>query len=338
MITKVRRIRIVLCAGVSTLALVVAAPKGMAADLVKAPFLKAVAPQEPVVTMFLEGGVFWTGGTRSFSSLDGGLLEGSFDSAGDQLGIEGFRSQQRMGWSGAGGVDYQFAASPWHVSVAFRYGQAKSSSDLVTCGVRGAPGCFSSSAAATARAEHREQHWVADFMVGRDFGLGSGNAQLKAGIRVANLSSTSDSFAHFVYSSSTESFNQQIKREFLGVGPRIALDGSVPLSGAWAFDYDAGAAVLFGDRNYSASANIVSSFGVGGPFFLRNVQLTSSSAVFNADASAALAYWLTRRFKVAVGFRFDGYWDALIQQAETFNTESMNRFYFGPFIRATGKF
>ena len=61
----------------------------------------------------------------------------------------------------------------------------------------------------------REGHWLVDFGIGRDFGLGS-NAR---------------------------------RRTWFGV------HGDTPLGGSWSFDWLAGAAVLFGERSGEVNAN-----------------------------------------------------------------------------------
>jgi hypothetical protein len=70
---------------------------------------------------FVEGGAFWTGGDP---------VRATFETAASTAarGPEGlFDFIPRRGWDAAIGFDYKFAASLWHVSGQFRYGQANAS-------------------------------------------------------------------------------------------------------------------------------------------------------------------------------------------------------------------
>src|SRR5260370_809215 len=56
------------------------------------------------------------------------------------------------------------------------------------------------------------------------------------------------------------------RSHFLGIGPRLAAEGSVALGGPWAVDYTGGVAVLFGDRKLDINGTAVSAdalFGFG---------------------------------------------------------------------------
>ena len=130
------------------------------------------------------------------------------------------------------------------------------------------------------------------------------------------------------------------RSQFLGVGPRAAIDGTMPLGGPWGIDYMGGVAVLFGEHRLNTTAQVVSSgsfFGPTGIFSVNNTS-TSNNPVFNADASAALSYSFTQHVKLSAGFRFDGYWKALRTFDANGNPVDVDRFYYGPFLRLTGKF
>jgi hypothetical protein len=305
--TKQQNLRVLLYAGVSAVALTVAVPELRAADLGPPPaaIYKAAAAPSPIVTMFIEGGALWTGGR-------GGFIETITDNVFPNV-------RPGIGWTGAAGIDYQWAGSPWHLNVGFRYGKSKEKK-----------GTFAATTTPSTIAGYavREEHWVADFMVGRDLGIGLGKSQIKFGLRIADLSRTADSSG---FNSSSSSNTIRARSTFFGIGPRVALDGSVPLGGAWNFDYGVGAAALFGTRKYSQDEG-----GLNNP--IEHETATKGGAVFNADVSGALAYWLTPRFKLAVGYQFDGYWKGLLVDVSDDNRQTVNRFYHGPFIRATGKF
>lgn len=309
------KIRTALLVSVSVVALMVAMPEiARPADLpTKAPVFKAAPAPQPNVTMFVEGGSMWTGG--------GGV--NYFDPA---FGFSRSIGIPPVGWTFAGGIDYQFAASPWHVSFDFRYGKSgkRTHNNAASFGYE--------SGTASSQATHREQHWVADFMVGRDIGLGN-QSQLKFGLRVADLSATTNFNGAFIsYSGYSYGYNFTQHSRFLGIGPRAAIAGVFQIQGPWSVDYKAGIAALYGNRELSVSG---SSCANCTPVSFDN---NSSGWVPNADASIGLAYAFTPSFKAAVGFQLDYYWGALRTFDTNRNPVNVDRNYYGPFVRFTGKF
>jgi hypothetical protein len=101
--------------------------------------------------------------------------------------------------------------------------------------------------AGTNTATRKEYNWAADFMVGRDIGIGT-DAQIDFGVRVAEIHSATNGLAQWnAPTSSTvvhESYAYQQSSTFFGAGPRIAVQGSIPFAPAWSIDYEAGAAAL----------------------------------------------------------------------------------------------
>jgi hypothetical protein len=351
--------RTVLFAGVSTLALTVGAAELRAADLAPVPkaVLKAPPPvQTGVLTVWIEGAAFWTGGDKQRAFGD--VFSSSFCTfdACPSNNFGAFRPQ--VGWEAAGGFDYRFAGSPWHVSFDFRYGRAKSKSQAfhTAFSTFTEGNAAETNVQAQAFAHQTESHMVADFMIGRDIGLGGllGMSQVKVGVRVADLEARlhidaqvfascangrADSCGLGDNSSAAAAISLDERSRFIGVGPRAAIEGTVPLGGPWAVDYMGGLAVLFGDRKLDANVSGVSSFGfLGTGLFAFHTQISDSKGVFNADASLALAYWFTPRAKLSAGFRFDGYWQALKTMDLNGNITNVDRFYYGPFVRLTGKF
>jgi hypothetical protein len=310
------KIRTSLLVGVSVLALTIATPElAKPADLpTKAPILRAAPTPQPIVTMFVEGGPMWTSG-------------GSINYFDPAFGFSRGFGTPPVGWTIAGGVDYQFAASPWHISFDFRYGKSgkRTHSNFAAFGYE--------SGSASSQATHREQHWVADFMVGRDIGLGH-QSQLKVGLRVADLRATTDfngAYVSYLGSSYGYSFTQRSK--FLGFGPRAAIAGVFPIMGPWSIDYGAGIAVLYGTRELNVSG---SSCAACTPFPVGSFD--SRGWVPNVDASIGLAYAFTPSVKASVGFQFDYYWNALRTFDVNQNPVNIDRNYYGPFVRLTGKF
>lgn len=188
----------------------------------------------------------------------------------------------------------------------------------------------------------KDDHWLVDFNVGRDFGLGNGNnAQWTLGVRVADLRSTlnlNGNFAVLIPALSTAThgvFNAQAKSTFLGAGPRSGVVGETPLGGGWSFDWLAGAAVLFGERQVQRTATATTATGSVASINLNN---SDNAAVFNLDAQAGLSYWINPNVKITASYRFDGYFNAIKEFDANGNLVDVNRFYQGPMLRLTSKF
>ena len=245
---SLRATRATLFAGVSVVALMLASPAVMAADLpVKAPAIApAPAPQDRW-TWWVEGGAFNTSDPAF----------GPFPFLSSPVGIE-----PKPGWEGAIGFDYAPAAwSPYHLSGQFRYGAARRSGKTFPANVAisSPPGFVfttpytrttSAFATGAGSADLKEHHWLVDFAVGRDFQLGFGQAQVKLGIRVADIyakvtgngvvcGSTTTPICGFG-SPITGVFSFSSRSKFLGVGPRLGIDGGVPFGGPWSLDYGGG--------------------------------------------------------------------------------------------------
>jgi hypothetical protein len=132
-------------------------------------------------------------------------------------------------------------------------------------------------------------------------------------------------------SSSSMSFASWNSR-FFGVGPRVAVSGGVPIAGFWSFDYSGGLAALIGDRSFN-----VAMWNSAGAAFAANY--SNTVFVFNADGFAALSYRFTPNFKASVGIRADYYNSALkTYDINTGGLASLDRIYWGPFVRLTGSF
>ncbi len=254
----VRTTRITLFAGVSVVALMTASPAVLAADLpVKAPLIAPAPVPQDRWTWWLEGGAFNTSDPYF----------GPFPFLATPVGIT-----PKLGLEGAIGFDYSPAAwSPYHISGQFRYGaaQRKGKTFPANVAIPSPPGfafhypAFTRTTTAYASgagsADIKEHHWLVDFAVGREFQLGSGQAQAKLGVRVADIYakvtgngtlSGSDTTPPRFNSPITGVFSFLSRSKFLGVGPRVGIDGVLLLSGPWSLDYGGGVAVLFGKRSY----------------------------------------------------------------------------------------
>src|SRR5581483_7388832 len=136
------------------------APAGLAADLpTKAPS-RAVAPAPSPWTFWLEGGAQAVAGDPFVP-----LLNPPFDA-----------KPSAWGWDIAGLLDYRFNGY-WHVSADFRYGANKRHFNSFQRACASTPftaTCFTPLNGNNS-ASSKESNWVADFMVGRDIGVGSGS-------------------------------------------------------------------------------------------------------------------------------------------------------------------
>ncbi len=366
--------RAVLLAGVSMLALTVAASQASAADkapspkpVAKAPppVLKLPPPPPPVLTMWVEGAaIFTAGGAMSAFNPVGPAFSPSLPAGPDFVG-----QTPGVGWEFAFGADYRLPFDPgWHVNFDFRHGYSRASDANFSRGFSTATGATFNTSASQSKFTENEDHTVADLMIGRDFGFGATTAQVKFGVRVADLRARQDVQAqhasHHGTSSSQSQFgagvNLNTRSEFFGVGPRLAAEGSTPLGGPWGIDWGGGLAVLFGQQRFNADTNGIfdatNSSGAGQTFTfsgnlcnapvnagigtIHPLSCTSDRAVFNADASMAVSYALTQQLKLSAGMRFDGYWNALptLDPAVVGGVHNEDRFYWGPFVRLTGQF
>jgi Legionella pneumophila major outer membrane protein precursor len=339
----VKATRTALFAGVSVIALMAASPAVMAADLpTKAPKIApAPAPQDRW-TWWVEGGAFNTSdpnfGPFPFLANPGGI-------------------QPNLGWEGAIGFDYGPAAwSPYHISGQFRYGAArrKDKSFPANVAIPSPPGFVFNNPTTTTRpvfangtgsADIKEHHWLVDFAVGREFQLGSGQAQAKLGIRVADIYAkitgsgvvSGGTTTGFGGSPITGVFSFSSRSKFLGVGPRLGIDGINPLGGPWSLDYGGGVAVLFGNRSFDSNSTMTLTL-TGHPTSGTATTATSSSdtgAVFNLDAQAGISYQFNPNFKMTASYRFDGYWNALRAPNSAGAIANEDVFYYGPMLRAT---
>jgi hypothetical protein len=301
----------------SVMSLAVASTEVWAADMpTKATYKAAPIEPLPVWTWYLEGGGFNT---------SGGTLFGSDE------------TKARPGWEGAIGLDYRIAGSPWHVSAQFRYGKSVERNSPTS-------GYFTGAGIGTAfvvgNLNHKESHAVADFAVGHDIGIGTGQAQLKFGVRVVDLSAKSTATGTIITAVPSGICNTvpgcaggviSFESRFVGAGPRGSIEGSQPIMGPLAVEYMGGVAYLYGTRSFNVTA---SAPGLGSTAF----GTSDVTGIFNADASLGLSYAFSKAAKVTLGYRYDGYWGAMKMLDSNLNMVNNDRAYYGPFLRFTGAF
>lgn len=312
--------------GVSSIALSAMFPAARAADLADASVPLAVSL--PKLTAFVEGGVNWASGDRLYPNTPLPDFFSPFAGTGGEV---------------AAGLDYRIDEA-WHVSASFRYGWSNRHKDHdayenVTFvrppgdGTTGPDGSVDTTGARAGTVNVRQAHAVADFAVGRDLGIGGGPAQIKLGLRYADLSEKISgpgvAYNGTSLGSLTSTDNGYLKSRFRGLGPRVAVEGSVPLAGQFGLDYGVGAAYLFAitrDRTFALSDGT-------------EITQSDKKGVFNTDASLAVTYNFTSATKVALGYRADVYFNALPGIDSTPGGKSdTTRIYHGAFLRLTSSF
>jgi hypothetical protein len=325
--------RAALLAGASVVALSVAAPNAGAADMA----MKAAPVPAQVVK---ESWTWW---------LEGGAMDpgsGSFNFGPAVSGIK-----PKWGGEGAIGFDWMPGWGPWHVSGQFRYGSAQRTQGFKAF----PPGSPSTTIINPNGATHiavvsnneriRDDHWLVDFAIGRDFGLGNANAQWKLGLRAVDLrarltaSGTANTAGTGVPNSNFP-FSVQQDATFVGAGPRFGVEGSTPLSAGWSIDWLAGAAVLVGER-HTSQVQVTNPTALGGATLLTGQAIEQTTAVFNVDAQAGLSYWISPNLKISASYRVDAYFSALktIKAGTATNTfTNVDQIYNGPMARVTWKY
>jgi hypothetical protein len=323
---------------------------------------------------------------REFSLTDFTMSNSNLLLIGRNSSIPGiFDLNPKIGWEAATGFDYKFAGSPWHVSGQFRYGEGGKTSGsasssgtidpfiLMTsegpCGfidvTNAATGCGGSE---TFSASYKETHWLADLALGYDIaGHGPSAMQVKGGLRISEFvatTNTSDRFSSFInFPAGTSTFGnpgipistvtytalttEDTRNNFLGAGPLIGLEGSVPFAGAWSFDYKGDLAVLFGtQKSVEISKTITSTT----PAFLGVMMVAGYNHVYtdtearfatmlSGDIQAGVSYWFTPNLKLGASYRIDTL--IAVKNTKSANAEGLlipQRYWHGPRLTLTGQF
>lgn len=132
----------------------------------------------------------------------------------------------------------------------------------------------------------KDNHGFADFSVGRTLGigrdLGFDNMQVTLGARVSEP---------LVANGFTPAFDS---RRYLGVGPRLGLEGNKTLDSSWVVEWQVGGALLSGGRTVDAGV-------VNSPL----PNFANSGSVLNVDGLLGLSYWFDRASKLTVGYHAD---------------------------------
>jgi hypothetical protein len=315
-----------------------------------------------------EGGAIWSGGDTNTSAYTLGSGTLLFGGLGGPAGV--FDLNPKVGWEGAGGFDYRFTNSDWHVSGQFRYGESgkangaasfASAIDPAALG-GGGGGLVSVNASDALATSYQERHWIADLAVGKELtGEGPDALQVKGGLRVSEFIGKTETlevgsaFATLapgaaiggipissIASSTTTA--SSVRGSFLGAGPLIGVDGSIPLTKGWMFDYTGDAAILFGTQK---TATTTSTNSVITPAILGLLGVGSTSnaftnerfaSVFSADLQVGVSYWVTENLKLGLSYRMDAMINVQNQDASGVTNLTPDRYTHGPRVRLTGQF
>jgi hypothetical protein len=362
--TVLRGKRFMLSVCVSVAAIMAATPS-RAADI---NWTKAPVMDRGEFRAFVEGGVFLTGGDQvpyfgGFAPFVTGIIgpiAPAFALPRGAIPVV----RPGLGWDAAIGADYRFAGTPWHVNMEGRFGYVNKidhNSDEAfasTLAVVVPGAAVSVTANATTLPLLKESHWQADFGTGYDFMRG---AQINFGFRVAELRSDIDALTGLnvnvttggaTVATATLASLVTDRRAFFGAGPRVGLVGSVPILGAWTFDYSGNAAILFGNTKFSTGQVLGINVNIPGAAFIGINGITvnertwsAPNTVYNFDIQGGVGYWVTPNWKVAVSYRLDAFIDPLRVSPDDGAAvgaigpgRSMDRFYHGPKATLAGRF
>jgi hypothetical protein len=305
----IHKFRVFLLASASVAALWAGQLDAQASDLPPAP-LEPLAPVENkgVISITAMGYGFW----QTDRGYDFGAPFGTIDPL--------------KGLGGGLGVAYQPALSPWSFGVNARYGvTSKKNKSVTTTTVTPTP--------LSIQGSRKASHFIVDFTIGRDMGLGTTPVgdpylQLQAGLRFAHLQ---DKTSLHLLTPFGGSSGANAKREFAGFGPRIGLAVSMPLAASFSLDGTAGAALLYGRS--SEKIDLTSS-GI----LTSSLKKTKNVWVPSLDASLAVSYAFNASAKISLGYRVEGYFNAYPAIVPGGPPRDKDMVAHGPFVQAKFSF
>ncbi|WP_136657863.1 Lpg1974 family pore-forming outer membrane protein [Nitratireductor sp. XY-223] len=231
----------------------------------------------------------------------------------------GHMIKPRDGFHISGEIGAYFGDTPWYASLGGKWGKTREQSASYS---------YSSFITTTAAVESREEHAVIDFEVGRDVGLGilgipEGTLKAKAGIRYTNFKGTEDgTFSGFT------SGTIRNTRKFEGFGPRIGLEGSVPVRDSkFSVDFSAGGAILFGKQKTTLT-NIY-------PTYATSIARSENKTVPNVDAFLGISF-NDANYSLSAGYSVDAYF-GMVDSGYTTGMNS-DRIFHGPTVKLKFRF
>jgi hypothetical protein len=249
---------------------------------------------------------------------------------------------------GSIGIAFRPTGSDWMFSAGFLYGKANRDRFLrqQTANPAGGGTAYGGIAVAYQIVTSRksEDHAIADFQAGRDFGLGMGvNSTINFGIRYVQFNAKSDTLIQS-WPTNTYYFGLHHRihghlladRKFDGIGPSLSWDATAALTGSAdgeiAADWGFNGALLFGRqtvRGHHQTTNIAylhyptNISHQSGP-----LNRSKNTAVPNIGGFAGLS-WRVPNAKVAIGYRADFFFGALDGGIDAHKSENVG--FYGPF-------
>jgi hypothetical protein len=219
---------------------------------------------------------------------------------------------------------------------------------------------------ADTNAKNSEDHFILDFQVGNDvgigmFGAGNGSSVINFGVRFAQFSSRSnialksDPDWHFNYKyvynykiTDGQPYHSNVAsltaaRSFHGIGPSISWNASAPLAGnsrngEFSVDWGANAAFLFGRQRAEIHHQTTAEYASPAPFHQQlhivgtpintNHARSRSVTVPNIGGFAGASFRI-ENFKVSAGYRADLFFGAMDGGIDAAKKENVG--FYGPF-------
>jgi len=169
----------------------------------------------------------------------------------------------------------------WHISVQTPYG-------LTSGGSQGS--YYFQATPGTAFSAYNGTRGFTDLSIAQPLGfvreLGIGKVEATFGARVAEPLITNG------FTPSIDS------RRYLGVGPRVGLQGNAPVNSAWAVEWQVGASMLYGNTTSDGT-------NTNNP--LAPYSASQGGSVVNVDGLLGLSHWFDAASKLTVGYRADAH-------------------------------
>ncbi len=239
-----------------------------------------------------------------------------------------FPIRPQHSWDFSGAVKLQPAGSDLLFSLGVQVGRTahRDESGALTQPTNYGTGHYSGNA------RERESHTIIDFQIGKDLGLGmfgqDGSSVVSVGVRYAHFTSLTVTNFH----TSTKYFsgggNTHIERSFVGAGPMISWQASMPLmegdNGGFSIDWGADGAVLFGRQTVNLSVGYDTGQGYS----------TGRHGAITIPAVGGFAGLSWRPadsgLKVSFGYKADAYFHVLDGGIDT--GQRIDRITHGPFL------
>lgn len=310
--------KITLMSSVSTVALAAVATAAHAADL------SAGVVEAPSVpdgfTISVEGGALFGVNTVAEDKLGSGLSGGVTD------------IQDMLGYRGAISVGKQIDDS-WDLRVTAAVNQQLTSSSYASAGSAGS-GFYAS-------IDNSFNYQTMDFEVGYSPALTDKmDVRLFAGLRGLHYSDSVDKVGYEHAGPNKVGYGADTTAEFLGVGPRIGVEGSTRLGDSM-FGLSgmvAGSAIFGVSRTDGDVSFTYFSAGSGGTFTVPTNAVEESGVVYDLEAALGLDLHIDDATTVTLGYRAEALYG--VEHPTLYGSGGFDdtRFSHGPTIKLTGNF